>query len=73
MKSGEINVYDVASSTLIQSIQAHTGAVWSLHVRPDATAMVSGSADKDVKFWEFHHKEAEEESVSGYRDVQVTY
>ncbi|KAG8746400.1 hypothetical protein FRC10_005111 [Ceratobasidium sp. 414] len=58
-KSGEIMVFDLASSSLIQSIQAHEGAVWSLHVRGDNAAMVSGSADKDVKFWEFERKTEE--------------
>ena len=28
-----------------------------MHVRADAQALVSGSADKDVKFWQFEHKE----------------
>ncbi|KAF7331839.1 WD-REPEATS-REGION domain-containing protein [Mycena kentingensis (nom. inval.)] len=52
-KSGEILIYDLASSSLIETIQAHTGTVWSLHVRADEQMLVSGSADKDVKFWEF--------------------
>ena len=52
-KSGEILVYDLASSSLIDTIKAHFATVWSLHVRPDEKALVSGSADKDVKFWEF--------------------
>lgn len=59
-KSGEIQVFDLASSALVQSVQAHEGAVWSLHVRGDKVAMVSGSADKDVKFWEFERKTAED-------------
>ena len=29
--------------------------MWSLHVRADEQALVSGSADKDVKFWEFEY------------------
>ncbi|ELU45473.1 WD-repeat-containing protein [Rhizoctonia solani AG-1 IA] len=58
-KSGEIQVFDLASSALVQSIQAHEGAVWSMHVRSDNIAMVSGSADKDVKFWEFERKTEE--------------
>lgn len=41
------------------SIQAHEGAVWSLHVRPDGKALVTGSADKDIKFWEFEHQDVE--------------
>ncbi|KZT24431.1 WD-repeat-containing protein [Neolentinus lepideus HHB14362 ss-1] len=56
-KSGEIHIYDLASSSLVETIQAHTAAVWSMHVRSDGMALVTGSADKDVKFWEFEEKE----------------
>ena len=28
-----------------------------MHIRPDKKALVTGSADKDVKFWEFEYKE----------------
>ncbi|KAJ7507698.1 WD-repeat-containing protein [Mycena galericulata] len=59
-KTGEILIYDLASSSLIETIQAHTGTVWSLHVRHDEQALVSGSADKDVKFWEFERKDSSE-------------
>lgn len=62
-KSGEIFLYDLASSSLIETIRAHTATVWSLHVHPDEQALVSGSADKDVKFWEFERKDATGESV----------
>lgn len=62
-KSGEILIYDLASSSLIDTIKAHTASVWSLHIRPDEQALVSGSADKDVKFWEFEQKDGGE-SVS---------
>ncbi|KAJ7283753.1 WD-repeat-containing protein [Mycena rebaudengoi] len=61
-KTGEILIYDLASSSLIETIQAHTGTVWSLDVRADEGALVSGSADKDVKFWEFERKDASGES-----------
>jgi U3 small nucleolar RNA-associated protein 12 len=56
-KTGEIQIFDLASSSLIDTIKAHTASVWSLHVRPDEQALVSGSADKDVKFWEFETKD----------------
>ncbi|KAJ7904416.1 WD-repeat-containing protein [Mycena olivaceomarginata] len=55
-KTGEILIYDLASSSLIETIQAHTGTIWSLQVRHDQQALVSGSADKDVKFWDFELK-----------------
>ncbi|KAJ7228764.1 hypothetical protein GGX14DRAFT_414884 [Mycena pura] len=60
-KTGEILIFDLASSSLIETIQAHSGTVWSLHVRADEKALVSGSADKDVKFWEFEKKKTLEE------------
>ncbi|KAI0776016.1 WD-repeat-containing protein [Trametes elegans] len=57
-KSGEILIYDIASSSLVNTIQAHSATVWSIHVRPDEQGLVSGSADQDVKFWEFERKPA---------------
>ena len=62
-KSGEILVYDIASSSLLESITAHTATVWSMHVRADGQALVTGSADKDVKFWDFEQKPADGENV----------
>ena len=35
-----------------------------MHVRADGEALVTGSADKDVKFWKFEHRDATDESVS---------
>lgn len=52
-KNGELEVFDIASSTLLDTIRAHDGPVWSLHVHPDGKSMVSGSADKTAKFWDF--------------------
>ncbi|KIJ70192.1 hypothetical protein HYDPIDRAFT_78063 [Hydnomerulius pinastri MD-312] len=60
-KSGEIMIYDLASSSLIDTIKAHSATVWSLHVRPDEQVLVSGSADKEVKFWEFERDAAPED------------
>lgn len=54
LKSGGVLLIDISSSEIIQSIDdAHTGAVWSLALRPDNRGIVTGSADKDVKFWDF--------------------
>ncbi|EEQ32939.1 beta transducin [Microsporum canis] len=52
-KNGEIEVFDIASSTLLDTIQAHDGPVWSLQAHPDGKSMVTGSADKTAKFWNF--------------------
>ncbi|KAG5644079.1 hypothetical protein DXG03_009169 [Asterophora parasitica] len=72
-KTGEILIYDIASSSLIETIQAHTATVWSLHVRHDQQALVSGSADKDVKFWEFQQKEATGESVQSGKLLSLVH
>ncbi|PKY04778.1 WD40 repeat-like protein [Aspergillus campestris IBT 28561] len=52
-KEGQLEVFDIASSTLLETINAHDGPVWSLHVHPDGKSLASGSADKSVKFWNF--------------------
>ncbi|PHH74488.1 hypothetical protein CDD82_4908 [Ophiocordyceps australis] len=52
-KSGELQLFDVASAALIDSVSAHEGAIWSLDVHPDGRSVVSGSADKTAKFWDF--------------------
>ena len=45
---------DTASGDLVVDLAtAHTGAIWSLCVRPDGRGFASASADKDVKFWDF--------------------
>ncbi|KAI0321825.1 WD-repeat-containing protein [Amylostereum chailletii] len=59
-KSGELLIYDLSSSSLVETIQAHTSTVWSMHVRADDQALVTGSADKDIKFWSFEWKKLQE-------------
>lgn len=61
-KSGDVEVFDVASSTLIDTVKAHEGAVWSMRVHPDGKAVVTGSADKSAKFWRF---DASQEEIPG--------
>ncbi|CAG7848661.1 Uncharacterized WD repeat-containing protein C3D6.12 [Serendipita indica DSM 11827] len=60
-KSGELELFDVASASKLETIKAHTSTVWSLHIRPDFGGLVTGSADKDVKFWDFEDKKDEEQ------------
>lgn len=52
-KAGELELFDVASATMLSSVAAHEGSIWSLQVSPDGRSLCTGSADKNVKFWEF--------------------
>ena len=52
-RNGELELFDIASSTLIETVKAHDGPVWTLHVHPDGKSVVTGSADKTAKFWTF--------------------
>ncbi|KAG0123733.1 hypothetical protein HOY82DRAFT_582102 [Tuber indicum] len=61
-KTGEIELFDVASSAMIESIKAHEASIWSLQVHPDGKSLVTGSADKNAKFWGF---EIAQESIPG--------
>jgi WD40 repeat protein len=63
-KSGEMQIFDLSSSTLIETVKAHTATLWSIHVRPDQQALVTGGADKDVKFWNIEWRQSDDESVS---------
>lgn len=52
-KSGELELFDIVSAAMLDSIKAHEGALWTLQVHPDGRSLVSGSADKSAKFWNF--------------------
>lgn len=52
-KNGELELFDIASSALIETIKAHDAAIWTLKVHPDGKSVATGSADKSVKFWDF--------------------
>ena len=63
-RNGELEVFDIASSTLIETVKAHDGPVWTMHVHPDGKSIVTGSADKSAKFWNF---EIVQEEIPGTR------
>lgn len=52
-KSGQLQIFELASGSLLESVGAHHGALWSLCLAPDQRGIVTGGADKTVKFWEF--------------------
>ncbi|AMD18967.1 HBR066Cp [Eremothecium sinecaudum] len=54
-RAGELQLFDLASSTLVQNIEsAHSAAIWGLDITSDGKRLVTGSADKSVKFWDFN-------------------
>jgi U3 small nucleolar RNA-associated protein 12 len=52
-KEGTLEIFDIASSTLLETLPAHDRDLWSLQVHPDGKSLVTGSADKSTKFWDF--------------------
>jgi U3 small nucleolar RNA-associated protein 12 len=58
-KSGTLEIIDIASGSSVEVIEAHAGSIRSIIPIPDedgnvgARGFVTGSADHDVKFWEY--------------------
>lgn len=67
-KNGDLELYDLASSSLIDRIErAHDNpltsvvngkddngsAIWSMDITPDGKTLITGGNDKRVKFWNF--------------------
>ncbi|OCT51307.1 putative WD repeat-containing protein [Cladophialophora carrionii] len=52
-REGTLEVFDIAASILLDTIDAHERDIWSLQVSPDGKSLVTGSADKSAKFWQF--------------------
>lgn len=61
-KRGMLMIYELSSSTLVATIEAHSGPIWSLDLRPDSKGFVTGSGDKSIKFWTFTKKTANSSS-----------
>ncbi|KAH0467263.1 hypothetical protein IEQ34_004501 [Dendrobium chrysotoxum] len=60
-KSGTLEIIDVGSGTRVDVIEAHSAAIRSIVPIPDdngsvGSGFVTGSADHDVKFWEYQLK-----------------
>ncbi|XP_063150707.1 WD repeat-containing protein 3 [Candoia aspera] len=52
-KIGKLQLFDLASGCLLETVDAHDGALWSISLSSDQRGFVTGGADKSVKFWEF--------------------
>jgi U3 small nucleolar RNA-associated protein 12 len=70
-REGHLLIMDVASGDLVYMEEnAHDGAIWSLdlhHPGPnqDGMAVVTGSADKQVKFWDIESQDDDEDDNGG--------
>lgn len=54
MKDGRLLIIDIAAGDILEEIQAHSGSeLWSMCLQPDMRGVVTGGADKTVKFWQF--------------------
>ncbi|KAL7137502.1 hypothetical protein ABFS83_10G097000 [Erythranthe nasuta] len=60
-KKGKLEIVDVLSGTCLDTVEAHGGSVQSIVATPDG--FVTGSADKDVKFWEYQTTQKPDEAV----------
>ncbi len=52
-RDGTLEIFDIASSALLETTKAHDRDIWTLQVHPDGKSLVTGSADKSAKFWDF--------------------
>ncbi|XP_053733114.1 WD repeat-containing protein 3 [Synchiropus splendidus] len=69
-KSGKLQIFELASGSLLETVDAHAGALWSLCLAPDQRGIVTGGADKTVKFWEF---ELIKDQESGQKRLTVKH
>lgn len=69
-KTGDLHLYAIASNECIQTIAAHKAEIWGLdiHLSPQTKdndiLIVSGSADKTLKFWSLDLIETENKKTS---------
>eukprot|EP00934_Nitzschia_sp_Nitz4_P004905 Nitzschia sp. Nitz4//scaffold13_size275219//60790//64230//NITZ4_000854-RA/size275219-snap-gene-0.39-mRNA-1//-1//CDS//3329535954//4895//frame0 len=77
-REGHLLLVEVASGEVVSvEEQAHDGAIWSLDIRrptkeQPAVAIVTGSADKTVKFWEIDESEDGTPELVHARTLEMT-
>ncbi|CAI0469364.1 unnamed protein product [Linum tenue] len=75
-KGGTVEIIDIGSATRIEEVEAHGGAIRSITAIPDENGFVTGSADHDVKFWEYQIKQkpgqdSKQLTVSNVRSLKM--
>lgn len=74
-KTGTLEIIDINSGNSVDVIEAHAGSIRSIVLIPDedgtvnARGFVTGSADNDIKFWEY---QLVQKSDSDARHLSVT-
>lgn len=72
-KDGTIRIFELSTGSEVDPVAAHSGAIWSIAMRPDKKGFATGSADKTVKFWEFKNSSTRAEGfkIKHIRSLQV--
>lgn len=71
-KNGKLQIFELSSGILLETVDAHEGALWSISLSPDQRGIVSGGADKMVKFWDFELVK-DENSVQNSKRLTVNH
>ena len=65
-REGHLLIVDISSGEVVFNEEAHDGAIWSIDVKKthpkyedDVYSIITGSADKSVKFWDIESQEEE--------------
>lgn len=48
LQSGKLQIFDVGSWGLLEEVEAHTGAVWSVSMSPDRVSDATGVVRPDI-------------------------
>ncbi|KAI5428738.1 hypothetical protein KIW84_033654 [Lathyrus oleraceus] len=56
-KDGRLEIIDIGSGTHVEVIEAHGGSMRTIVALPDRLVFVTGSADHEVKFWDYQIKQ----------------
>ena len=59
-KDGSLHTFDVPAAMPVETLEAHSGPLWSCAIHPSGLSAVTGSADKQVKFWDLEMAPAED-------------
>ena len=67
-REGHLLIIDISSGEVVFNEEAHDGAIWSVDVKKthpknedDVFSIITGSADKSVKFWDIETEEGDDD------------